>query len=225
MNPISFVMEGKSVSLYPASSDGCPLIVLNQYEGDGSEIYDAVREAADGKDFSLLCVSGIDWNHDMAPWSCPPIMPQDGAYTGGADDHLRLLKDSILPESLGKLPGRPSGIGIAGYSLAGLFALYALYKTDVFDRAASMSGSLWFPDFEEYVRSHSMKVVPEKLYLSLGDKEAKTRNPYLRTVQEHTERIAAYYRDAGLSVTWEMNPGNHFKDAERRIQKGILAIL
>jgi len=70
-----------------------------------------------------------------------------------------------------------------------------------------------------------MKRAPEKLYLSLGDKEAKTRNPYLKTVQENTEAAVQLYRDRGLDVTWELNPGNHFRDAELRSAKGILGIL
>ena len=47
----------------------------------------------------------------------------------------------------------------------------------------------------------------------------------MKTVRENTEAIAAYYKAAGLQVTWELNPGNHFRDAELRIAKGIAAIL
>ena len=224
MNKEQFTTEEKKICLYRAGEENCPMIVLNHFGKDADGIArDIIIQG--GARIDLLCVYGLNWNHDMTPWYCPPVMKGDAPYTGGADEYLKLLTGKIIPKALTLISGKPDFIGIAGYSLAGLFALYSLYHTDIFSRAASMSGSLWFPDFEEYVLSHSMKAVPEKLYLSLGDKEAKTRNPYLRTVQEHTERIAAYYRDAGISVTWEMNPGNHFKDAERRIQKGILAIL
>ena len=144
---------------------------------------------------------------------------------GGAEEYLTLLLDDILPKCLKRVDGMPSHISIAGYSLAGLFALYALYHTDVFRRVASMSGSLWFPDFKEYVFSHEMKRKPEKLYLSLGDREARTGNRYLRAVQQNTESIAAHFRDAGIDVTFEMNPGNHFRNATMRSAKGILAIV
>jgi hypothetical protein len=70
-----------------------------------------------------------------------------------------------------------------------------------------------------------MKRKPERLYLSLGDKEAKTRNQYMKVVQENTEGIADHLREAGIDVTFEMNPGNHFRDAALRSAKGILAIL
>ena len=47
----------------------------------------------------------------------------------------------------------------------------------------------------------------------------------MKTVQESTESIVAYYRAAGIDVTWEMNPGNHFKDAELRSARGVLGIV
>ena len=219
-----FQAGGKEISLYLSDKRDCPLIVLNTFEGGGAQVLAKARKMGGG-DFSLLSVGGLDWNRDMSPWECAPVMAQDEGYAGGADSYLSLLLEEILPEGLKRLPESPSWTGIAGYSLAGLFALYALYRTDTFARAASMSGSLWFPGFGDFVRSHDMKRAPEKLYLSLGDKEAKTRNPYLKTVQENTEAAVQLYRDRGLDVTWELNPGNHFRDAEKRSAKGILGIL
>ena len=219
-----FQAGGKEISLYISDKRDCPLIVLNTFEGGGAQVLAEARKMGGG-DFSLLSVGGLDWNRDMSPWECAPVMAQDEGYAGGADSYLSLLLEEILPEGLKRLPESPSWTGIAGYSLAGLFALYALYRTDTFARAASMSGSLWFPGFGDFVRSHDMKRAPEKLYLSLGDKEAKTRNPYLKTVQENTEAVVQLYRDMGLDVTWELNPGNHFRDAELRSAKGILGIL
>ena len=219
-----FQAGGKEISLYLSDKRDCPLIVLNTFEGGGAQVLAEARKMGGG-DFSLLSVGGLDWNRDMSPWECAPVMAQDEGYAGGADSYLSLLLEEILPEGLKRLPESPSWTGIAGYSLAGLFALYALYRTDTFARAASMSGSLWFPGFGDFVRSHDMKRAPEKLYLSLGDKEAKTRNPYLKTVQENTEAAVQLYRDRGLDVTWELNPGNHFRDAELRSAKGILGIL
>ena len=219
-----FQAGGKEISLYLSDKRDCPLIVLNTFEGGGAQVLAEARKMGGG-DFSLLSVGGLDWNRDMSPWECAPVMAQDEGYAGGADSYLSLLLEEILPEGLKRLPESPSWTGIAGYSLAGLFALYALYRTDTFARAASMSGSMWFPGFGDFVRSHDMKRAPEKLYLSLGDKEAKTRNPYLKTVQENTEAAVQLYRDRGLDVTWELNPGNHFRDAELRSAKGILGIL
>ena len=223
MNTERFKAEEKEATLYHSKEPGSPLVILNTYDGEGKAVLEAAEKLGK-KDFNLLCVGKLNWDHDMTPWYCPPLSPKEMPCTGGADEYLKLLLDDIIPECLKRVDGTQPHISIAGYSLAGLFALYALYRTDVFSRAASMSGSLWFPDFQEYVFSHEMKRKPEKLYLSLGDKEARTRNQYLRAVQENTERIAEHFREAGIDVTFEMNPGNHFRDAALRSAKGILAI-
>ena len=219
-----FSVGQKEAALYTAEAPDQPLIVLHCYEDEGGDVLSALR-ALGGPDFNLLVVSHLNWNHDMAPWDCPPVFGNDEPITGGAEEHLKVLLSEILPRAGALVPGVPAWTGIAGYSLAGLFALWTLYQCETFDRAASVSGSLWFPDFREYALSHAMKKAPEKLYLSLGDKEDKTRNPLLRTVRECTEAIAAYYRQAGLDVVWEMNPGNHFRDGALRTAKGIMAIL
>ena len=70
-----------------------------------------------------------------------------------------------------------------------------------------------------------MKKLPDKIYLSLGDKESRTRHPILQTVQENTEIIAEHYRQLNIDVSFELNPGNHFKDADIRSSKGIMAII
>lgn len=219
-----YTAEGREVTLYMAASENRPLVVLNNYSGDGGSVVEALGEMK-CPDFNLLCVGNLKWNHDMTPWHCPPLSSEDDPCTGGADDYLQLLISDILPEAKELVRGVPSHIGIAGYSLGGLFALYACYNCDVFDRAAIVSGSLWFPDFKDYVFSHSMKKIPDKIYLSLGDAEAKTKHPMLKTVQENTEEIVGHYKKLGLNVTWELNPGNHFKNAALRSAKGIMAIL
>ena len=224
MNIEKFHAAGKEAALYHAEKAGSPLLVLNHYEGDGRSVMEAAGWS-DSRDFNLLCVSHLNWDQDMTPWYCPPVMAKGSSYAGGADAYLQALVEEILPGALARISGKPAYVGIAGYSLAGLFALYALYRTDMFARAASISGSLWYPDFREYVLSHEMKRKPDKLYLSLGDKEARTRNPYMGQVQKNTEMIADHYRNAGIDVVWELNPGNHFKDPEKRTARGIRAIL
>lgn len=219
-----FIVEGRAVTLHQAAGRDAPLVVLNHFEGDGSAELEVLKKSGVA-DINLLNIGNLQWNHDMSPWACPPLTPQDTPFTGGADAYLRLLQTEILPAAIERTLGKPPRICIVGYSLAGLFALYALYQCDLFDAAASISGSLWFPGFTDYVRHHAIRRAPDRIYLSLGDREAAARNKLLRTVQEHTESIAAHYRGLGIDVTWELNPGNHFRDAAERTAKGIRAIL
>lgn len=224
MNIEKFQAGGKTATLYLSEEENVPLIVLNNYSGNGESVVEELKRL-DSPDCNLLVVGDLKWDHDMTPWYCPPLSENDTPCTGGADEYLDLLLHEIIPVAREHIKGEPAHLGIAGYSLAGLFAVYAMYRTDAFERVASMSGSLWFPDFKEYCMAHEIKRKPDKLYLSLGDREAKSRNKMLMTVQENTEALAAYYREIGIDVTWELNPGNHFKDAALRSVKGIMAII
>lgn len=151
-----FTIVSKTVSIFPSIEPEAPIIYLNTFSGEGQKVYEAAQ-AAGCPPFTLVAISDLDWNHDMAPWDSPPAFKNAEPCTGGADDYLRFLIDEIIPTAEKKITGVPSWRGIAGYSLSGLFALYAIYRTDLFSRVGSMSGSLWFPGVKDYIFSHEPK--------------------------------------------------------------------
>lgn len=205
----AFILGDKHIAVLPCAVPNTPMIYLNTYSDEGQQVFEAAQ-ATGCSPFTLVAISDLDWNHDMAPWDSPPAFKNAEPFTSGANDYLRLLVDGIIPRAEKELAGPPAWRGIAGYSLAGLFALYAIYQTDVFSRVGCMSGSLWFPGFKEYIFSHEPKRRPDCIYFSLGDKEAKTRNPVLKTVQENTEEIRAFYQSKGIDTEFQLNAGNHF---------------
>ena len=218
------MISGKKVQIWPGSGPDKPVIYLNTFPEEGALVYEMVKNS--GKyDFSLVAVSELEWNHDLVPWDIPPVRKNDLPYTGGAQAYACLLTEQIIPKAEKEIQGCPPWRGIAGYSLAGLFAIYAFYCTDLFSRAASVSGSLWFPEFKSFIFSHTMKCRPECIYFSLGNKESKTNNACLRTVRSNTEEIEACYRNMGIDTVFRLNPGNHFKDTARRMADGILWLL
>ncbi len=215
---------GKTVMVFPCSTAEAPVIYLNTFGHEGGQVYNMLRDTC-SIDFSMVAISDLAWDHDMAPWDIPPISKDDVPCTGGADDYLKFLITRIIPEAEKLIPYPVSWRGLTGYSLAGLFSIYSIYRTDVFSRIASMSGSLWFPGFPEYVFSHEMKKEPECVFFSLGDKERRTQNPYLIPVQANTEKIESYYRKKGIDTIFKLNHGGHFKDAAKRTAAGIEWIL
>ena len=84
-----------------------------------------------------------------------------------ADEYLELLLDEIIPAVKTELNAEPKVVMLAGYSLAGLFALYAVTKCDLFTAVASCSGSMWFPDFKEYITKFDTTKLPRAIYFSL----------------------------------------------------------
>lgn len=221
---IHLTILGKSVSIIGSSKSGVPIIYLNTFSDEGQKVYETAQ-AVSCPPFTLVAISDLDWNHDMVPWDSPPAFKNADPCTGGADEYLRLLTEEIIPTAEKKITGVPRWRGIAGYSLAGLFALYSIYQTDVFSRVGSMSGSLWFPGMKEYIFSHEPRCRPDHMYFSLGDKESKTRNPVLKSVQQNTEEIRTFYHSKGIDTVLQMNPGNHYNRAAERTAAGIVWML
>ena len=122
----TLTINEKTVSIFPSLEADAPVIYLNTFSDEGQKVYEAAQ-AAGCPPFTLVAVSDLDWNHDMAPWDSSPTFKNADPCTGGADDYLRLLTEEIIPVAEKEVAGVPCWGGIAGYSLAGLFALYAIY--------------------------------------------------------------------------------------------------
>ena len=224
MHREDFTLCNHKLSLFQAEKADCPLIVFHSFSDEGEAVYQELRKQ-NAPECSFLSISISDWQREMSPWPAAALSKDGESFSGGADVYLENLLSVILPWATERIHGKASFIGIAGYSLAGLFALYALYKTDAFTRVASMSGSLWFPGIKEFCKENAMKILPEKLYLSIGDKESKTRHPILKTMQENTENLLKYFKSMGIETTYEVNQGNHFQDVNFRCAEGIWELL
>ena len=138
----TFTNNNKKITVYPALAENRPVIYLTTYNDDGGEVYAQLQKSG-YTDFTLVTVSGLNWEAELSPWAAGNLFKYSEMFTGGADAYLQFLTQQVIPQVEAGL----NGIlwrGLAGYSLAGLFTVYALYKTDLFSRAASMSGSLWY---------------------------------------------------------------------------------
>lgn len=168
-------------------------------------------KASSNADFKLIAVKVDNWNNDLSPWAAPAVFDNDD-FGGNAQ--------ATLNELVKLTADKTKTYYIGGYSLAGLFALWAAYQTDVFAGAVAASPSVWFPGFVDYMKDNDIKV--KKVYLSLGDKEEKAKNPTMATVGDCIREAYAWLNEQGVNVTLEWNQGNHFKDADVRTAKGFM---
>lgn len=105
--------------------------------------------------------------------------------------------------------------------MAGLFAVWTAFQSDLFTRVLSASGSMWYPGWLENAQQHETVAPLQGVYLSVGDKESTSRNAVLQTVGERTQALADLLASRGVNVKFELNPGNHFKNPPLRVAKGI----
>jgi hypothetical protein len=63
------------------------------------------------------------------------------------------------------------------------------------------------------------------VYLSLGDREEKTRNPVMAAVGDNIREACSLLRSQGVTCTLEWNEGNHFRDADLRTAKAFAWVM
>ena len=201
---------------YLFGSDSAPNVLLqpvdsHDLEGIDNEVK-TIRELTDA-DFRLIAVRVPDWNRDLSPWPAPAVFGKEGFGNGAVDFLEEILP--LVPE------GRTCCIG--GYSLAGLFALWAAYRTDRFAGVAAASPSVWFPGFTEYMQANRIR--SKAVYLSLGDREEKAKNPVMAAVGSRIRKAEGILNAQGIPCTLEWNPGNHFRDADIRTAQAVAWVL
>ena len=241
-NPVArkTTISGLSVHTQISSVAGAPIVYLLGDMADHSPVQ--VPEGV-----SLVSV-GVDlWEENFSPWCAPRVFAKGPNFGDGAQKTLDTLINQVIPWAESELSEPPAYRVLVGYSLAGLFSLWAGVSPQLSDAAApqvargvargsqldapattfqrigAVSGSFWFPGLLDYVDQQLSggAVGLTHAYLSLGDREARTPNPQIMHVRENAELLASRFESAGITSIFELNRGNHFQNVEGRMQKAL----
>lgn len=180
-----------------------------------------ITELSSNEDFCLVAIKVDNWNDELSPWKAPAAFG-DGVFGGNAEETLQELIKIINTEVLQGRDISEVNLYIGGYSLAGLFALWCAYQTDIFSGVAAVSASVWFPEFYDYISENVINT--KSVYLSLGKKEEKTRNKVMSSVGNIMRDIYSLLSTQIHSIL-EWNDGNHFNEPDLRTAKGFSWLL
>lgn len=210
----------------------CYVLLPGGLMNDGASF---LEEAASRYQASMVVVSGMNWNDDLTPWAADPVFKREKPFGGKAAGFLKILEDDIMPETerilgLAHLVQQqeqcPVERCLVGISLSGLFALWSAHRSDLFAGIASISGSFWFPKFEDWVLTHSLSKSVRKVFISLGDKEKETRNRAMSSVEESTVSIVSHLRAAAADVDYRLEEGTtHFSPIVPRLDAALDSLL
>ena len=169
--------------------------------------------------FLFAAITVESWNDALSPWEAPAVWGTQG-FGGNAADTLRFLTEQVIP-TLKQQFHLPKNVKIilGGYSLAGLFALWASTQTALFSGVAAASPSVWFPGWMEFEQQHPMQT--QHIYLSLGDREEHTRNAAMAAVGDNIRALHRELAGRGKDCTLEWNNGGHFKDTDLRTARAF----
>lgn len=169
--------------------------------------------------FLFAAVPVKNWNDELSPWKSPAVWGKE-SFGGNAAGTLRFLTEQVIP-TLKQQFALPENVRIilGGYSLAGLFALWASTQTALFSGVAAASPSVWFPGWMEFEQQHPIQA--QCIYLSLGDREEHTKNAVMAVVGDNIRTLHSQLIARGADCTLEWNSGGHFKDADLRTAKAF----
>ena len=169
--------------------------------------------------FLFAAVPVESWNDELSPWEAPAVWGKE-SFGGDAADTLHFLTEQVIP-TLKQRFALPENVRIilGGYSLAGLFALWASTQTNLFYGVAAASPSVWFPGWMEFEQQHLIQA--QRIYLSLGDKEEHTKNTVMATVGDNIRTLHSRLAERGADCILEWNSGGHFKDTDLRTARAF----
>ena len=204
---------------------GKPVYILVQPVDDHDrEVLDEQVRAIAGASpspFGFVAFPVTDWNEELSPWDSPAVFgPHDFGH--GAAETLHFVENELLPAVRTQFHlSDEVPVILGGYSLAALFSLWSAWQTDTFSAVAAASPSVWFPGWLEYARQQ--QPMTKAVYLSLGDREERTRNPVMATVGGRIRQLHAHLEMLPrIQTTLEWNKGNHFQHTGQRCAKAFV---
>ena len=224
MDTMEITVDGRQLGLYGDPGSGS-FFLQPVDEHDASLMESeaaALAERCGHGEWCLVTIPVDNWNEDLTPWKNAPVFGREG-FGDGAQRTLDYICGSVIPCLEEQLPADKRSYYLCGYSLAGLFALWGGYQTDAFAGVAGVSPSVWYPGWREYAAQHEVKT--DRVYLSLGLKEEKTRNRVMAAVGDAIRDQYSLLLERGTQTVLEWNPGNHFVDSDSRMAKGLAWLL
>ena len=210
---------GRKCRLFGVQNPGCILVQPSARHENATLEAEAQQIAALSKvPFVLATIELEDWMVDLMPWPDGNVSRDPEAGKHGQDT-LDYLLTALIPELQQRYGALPMILG--GYSLGGLFAIWASMQTDSFKAVAAASPSVWIHNWMPFARNHVS--MADSIYLSLGDQEEHVKNQAIARVGDNLraqyELLQEQLGSERCTLLWE--EGGHFADNEGRLARAF----
>ena len=216
---IESIIAGRKCRLFGSERPGCLLVQPSARHENGTLEAEVARlEALAPAPFLLATIELEDWTIDLMPWWDGNISRDPEAGKHGQET-LAFIVDDQLPELESRYGVLPVILG--GYSLGGLFALWASCRTDRFRAVAAASPSVWIHGWLPFAKKQAP--MADAVYLSLGDREEQVKNQAIARVGDNLrtyyELLQHQLEPGRCTLVWE--EGNHFTDNAGRLARAF----
>ena len=210
-------------SLVKQSSNKICYMILP--EGIKGDLCDGLKGLSEKHGISVVLIEDVNWNDDLTPWPAAGVFKKAKPFGGKAAAFLDKLTHEIIPETERDLGIEDAERTLLGVSLSGLFAVWSAFNTDVFTNIISISGSLWYDGFVEWMKEQTPSPQLKKICMLLGEKEKNAKEKRMATVEERTLDTANILRaKSQATVTCELVEGTHFSPILPRMERAMMTL-
>ncbi|MDE7426793.1 MAG: hypothetical protein K2M79_03230 [Muribaculaceae bacterium] len=184
-----------------------------------------VDAAAERYGTTIIVITGMDWQNVFSPWPAKGVPKGSPDFKGESARFMELFNGRVIPQTESVL-GLEKDVTrtLVGVSMSGLYALWQWMQSRMFTNIACLSGSFWYTGFMEWMSKLKIPRKDGKGYFLLGTEEAKSRVRAFDSVEKNTREIVTLLENAGIDVTFESVPGNHYSDPIPRLDRAFAAL-
>ncbi len=210
-------------SLVKQSSNKICYMILP--EGIKGDLCDGLKGLSEKHGISVVLIEDVNWNDDLTPWPAAGVFKKAKPFGGKAAAFLDKLTHEIIPETERDLGIEDAERTLLGVSLSGLFAVWSAFNTDVFTNIISISGSLWYDGFVEWMKEQTPSPQLKKICMLLGEKEKNAKEKRMSAVEERTLAAADILKEKSqATVTCELVEGTHFSPILPRMERAMMTL-
>lgn len=194
-------------------------------EGIKGDLDDGLKGLSEKFGVSIAVIEAVDWNNDLTPWQAEGVFKKAKPFGGEAAAFLERLTHEIVPETERDLGIEDAERTLLGVSLSGLFAVWSAFNTDAFTNIISLSGSLWYDGFVEWMKEQTPSSQLKKICMLLGEKEKNAKEKRMATVEERSLAAADILKTKSqAAVTFELVEGTHFSPILPRMERAMMTL-
>ncbi len=191
-------------------------------EGIKGELCDGLKALSEKHDVSIAIIEDVNWNDDLTPWPAAGVFKKAKPFGGKAALFLNKMIDEIIPNTEKELGIEDAERTLLGVSLSGLFAVWSAFNTDAFTNIISLSGSLWYDGFIEWMKEQMPSPQLKRVCMLLGEKEKNSKEKRMATVEERTLAAANILKaKSQAAVSFELVEGTHFSPIMPRLERAF----
>ena len=191
-------------------------------EGVKEDLSEGLEMLSDKHCASIVVINDVNWNDGLTPWPAEGVFKKAKPFGGQAAAFLDKLTREIIPEAEKHLSIEKPERTILGVSLSGLFAVWSAFNTDAFTNIISISGSLWYDGFVDWMKHNTPSPEIRKVCMLLGEKEKFAKEKRMATVEECTRVITDILKEkTQATVSFELVEGTHFSPIMPRLEQAF----